>query len=114
MENAAALGARGTPPKILARRGPVGALVRWLLGRKLYRINVPRFAPAGFNFGYCYEASPVIAYDGENAPLYTMGEATPSTVPGCRIRISGSRKASQSMIALIGLHACALRSGSGH
>ncbi len=85
MENAAALGARGTPPEVLSKRGPVGALVRWLLGRKLYRINVPQFAPSGLNFGYYYDASPIIAYDGETAPLYTMGETTPATVPGCRM-----------------------------
>ena len=85
MENAAALGARGTPPAVLSRKGPIGAVVRWLLGRKLYRINVPQFAPSGLNFGYYYDASPIIAYDGAAAPLYTMGETTPSTVPGCRL-----------------------------
>jgi hypothetical protein len=36
------------------------------------------------NFGYFYESSPVIAYDGEQHPAYTMGQFTSSTVPGCR------------------------------
>ena len=85
MENAAALGAGGAPPAILSNRGPVAAIVRFLLGRKLYRINVPQFAPSGLNFGYYYDASPIIAYDGEKAPAYTMGETTPSTAPGCRM-----------------------------
>src|SRR6185369_905594 len=30
------------------------------------------------------QASPIIAYDGEQAPIYTMGTFTSSTVPGCR------------------------------
>jgi len=38
----------------------------------------------GLNFGYFYDASPIIAYDGEAAPGYTMYDFTPSTVPGCR------------------------------
>jgi hypothetical protein len=36
------------------------------------------------NFGYFYDASPIIAYDSETAPAYTMYDFTPSTVPGCR------------------------------
>ena len=45
---------------------------------------MPQFAAAGLNFGYSYGASPIIRYDGETAPGYTMGAYTPSTVPGCR------------------------------
>src|SRR6516162_425558 len=40
---------------------------------------------AGVNFGYFYDRSPIIAYDGEQAPTYTMGTFTSSTVPGCRV-----------------------------
>lgn len=47
-------------------------------------MNEPQFAAAGLNYGYAYHDSPIIAYDGENAPSYTMGSYTPSTVPGCR------------------------------
>jgi hypothetical protein len=36
------------------------------------------------NFGYFYDRSPIVAYDGEQAPPYTMYDFTPSTVPGCR------------------------------
>lgn len=36
------------------------------------------------NFGYYYDASPIIAYDGETPPAYAMGSFTPSTVPGAR------------------------------
>ena len=39
----------------------------------------------GLNFGYFYSGSPIIIADGEHrAPPYSMGEFTPSTVPGCR------------------------------
>ena len=43
-----------------------------------------QFCCGGLNFGYFYDRSPIIAYDGEAAPAYTMGRFTPSTVPGCR------------------------------
>ena len=43
-----------------------------------------QFCCAGLNFGYFYDRSPIIAYDGEAPPAYTMGGFTPSTVPGCR------------------------------
>jgi aromatic ring hydroxylase-like protein len=36
------------------------------------------------NFGYFYADSPVIAYDGEAHPAYSMGRFTSSSVPGCR------------------------------
>ena len=51
---------------------------------KAYELNVQQFCCAGLNFGYYYDGSPLIAYDGEAAPAYTMGGFTPSTVPGCR------------------------------
>ena len=63
----------------------LGKLVRKRLGRQLYDINWPQFACAGLNFGYYYDDSPVIHYDGADAPSYDMGAATPSTVPGCRL-----------------------------
>ena len=45
---------------------------------------MPQFCCGGLNFGYFYDRSPIIAYDGETAPPYTMDQFTPSTVPGCR------------------------------
>jgi hypothetical protein len=45
---------------------------------------VQQFAAAGLNFGYSYDSSPIISYDGEPAPKYTMGSYTPATAPGCR------------------------------
>ena len=54
-------------------------------GGMMCEINVPQFCCGGLNFGYFYERSPIVAYDGEAAPAYTMYDFTPSTVPGCRV-----------------------------
>lgn len=50
----------------------------------MYDLNVKQYCCGGLNFGYFYDASPLIAYDGARAPGYTMDQFTPSTVPGCR------------------------------
>jgi len=84
MENAAALGGGAVPPA-LADLGEEGAALRSMLGPVLYEINAPQFAPVGLNFGYFYGHSPIIAYDDESPPSYTMGTITHSTAPGCRM-----------------------------
>jgi 2-polyprenyl-6-methoxyphenol hydroxylase-like FAD-dependent oxidoreductase len=61
-----------------------GLEARTALGSAAYELNVQQFAAAGLNFGYSYVRSPIISYDGEPAPDYSMGKYTPSTVPGCR------------------------------
>lgn len=61
-----------------------GRQARRRLGEAAYALNVQQFAAEGLNFGYAYTDSPLIAYDGERPPAYTMGSYTPSTVPGCR------------------------------
>lgn len=71
-------------PAELDADGPAGDAARAEFGRACYELNVQQFAAAGLNFGYVYDASPIISYDGEAAPEYTMGSFTPSTVPGCR------------------------------
>lgn len=63
---------------------PEGETARRELGRQTYELNVQQYAAAGLNFGYFYDDSPIIAYDGGEHPPYTMGSFTPSTVPGCR------------------------------
>ena len=63
---------------------PGGALARERVGAGAYALNVQQFACAGLNYGYYYEGSPLIAYDSERAPAYTMHDYTPSSVPGCR------------------------------
>jgi hypothetical protein len=50
----------------------------------MLKMHTPQFCCGGLNFGYFYDRSPLIEYDGEEAPPYTMDHFTPSTVPGCR------------------------------
>jgi 2-polyprenyl-6-methoxyphenol hydroxylase-like FAD-dependent oxidoreductase len=61
-----------------------GERARAAFGRQAYDLNVQQFAAAGLNFGYSYDSSPIISYDGEPAPEYTMGSYTQATAPGCR------------------------------
>jgi 2-polyprenyl-6-methoxyphenol hydroxylase-like FAD-dependent oxidoreductase len=64
--------------------GPEGDAVRARIGKEAYDLNVNQYCCGGLNFGYFYEGSPLIAYDGTTPPAYTMYDFTPSTVPGCR------------------------------
>jgi len=77
--------ARAEVPAAIEAPGPEGDAIREKFGRLMYDINVPQFCCGGLNFGYFYQGSPLIAYDGEAAPPYTMYDFTPSTVPGCRV-----------------------------
>lgn len=76
---------RNTLPPEIEDDTPEGAAARQRIGDAAYALNVQQYACAGLNYGYYYDASPVIAYDGEAAPAYTMHDYTPSTVPGCRL-----------------------------
>ena len=71
-------------PDNLEELGPEGDIVRARIGKEAYDHNVGQFCCGGLNFGYFYDASPIIAYDGEGAPEYTMYDFRQSTVPGCR------------------------------
>lgn len=64
--------------------GPVGEAARAAAGAALYALNVRQYCCAGLNFGYFYDRSPLICYDDEQHPAYSMDHFTPSTVPGCR------------------------------
>jgi len=75
---------RTTLPPEIEDATPEGAAARAQVGKAAYELNVQQFACAGLNYGYFYDASPLIAYDGEAAPGYTMFDYTPSTAPGCR------------------------------
>jgi 2-polyprenyl-6-methoxyphenol hydroxylase-like FAD-dependent oxidoreductase len=76
--------ARRAVPANIEAQGPEGERAREEVGREAYALNVQQFCCAGLNFGYYYEGSPIIAADDEAPPPYTMGDFTPSTVPGCR------------------------------
>ena len=58
--------------------------VRAALGQQMLAMHTPQFCCGGLNFGSFYDRSPIIAYDGEAPPPYSMDGFTPSTVPGCR------------------------------
>jgi 2-polyprenyl-6-methoxyphenol hydroxylase-like FAD-dependent oxidoreductase len=76
--------ARAEVPAAIEDAGPDGDAVRERFGRMVYELNVPQYCCGGLNFGYFYDRSPIIAYDGEAPPAYTMYDFAPSTVPGCR------------------------------
>jgi hypothetical protein len=72
-------------PDDIEAPGPAGDVVRAQVGSAAYELNVHQYCCGGLNFGSFYDASPIIAYDEEAAPGYTMSGFTPSTVPGCRV-----------------------------
>ncbi len=85
MNHAIALGRqREAVPDNIEAPGAAGEGARARIGRALYELNVNQYCCGGLNFGTFYDASPIIAYDGEAAPPYTMYDFRPSTVPGCR------------------------------
>lgn len=76
--------ARGAVPPNIEAPGPEGEAQRLAVGREAYELNVQQYCCAGLNFGYYYTGSPIIATDDAQAPAYSMGGFTASTVPGCR------------------------------
>lgn len=76
---------RGSVPEDIEDPGPEGARKRAELGRRAYDLNVQQYCCGGLNFGYYYDKSPIILYDGHEQPSYTMYDFEPSTVPGCRV-----------------------------
>lgn len=76
---------RSSVPDNIEEASAAGQQARAALGQESYDLNVQQFACAGLNFGYYYDKSPIIAYDGGVAPEYSMGSYTPSTVPGARL-----------------------------
>jgi hypothetical protein len=74
----------GPLPDAIEQPGPAGDAVRSRIGEQAYKVIVAGMCCGGLNFGYYYENSPVIAYDGETAPGYTLYDFHQSTVPGCR------------------------------
>ncbi len=75
---------RGTVPQEIEERSARGERARAAIGRAAYDLNVQQYCCGGLNFGYFYDRSPIIAYDGASPPRYTMADFTTSTVPGCR------------------------------
>jgi 2-polyprenyl-6-methoxyphenol hydroxylase-like FAD-dependent oxidoreductase len=72
------------PPAELEEDSAAGRAAREKIGAYMLANDAPQFACIGLNFGYFYDNSPIIAYDGASAPEYGLAEYTPSSVPGCR------------------------------
>jgi len=68
----------------IERQDGIGETTRAAIGKETYELYVQQQCCGGLNFGYFYADSPVIAYDGEAHPGYSMGGFTSSSVPGCR------------------------------
>ncbi len=79
------LSQRRTVPDEIEQPGPEGDAVRKQVGQAAYDLNVQQYCCAGLNFGYFYDRSPIIAYDGAEQPGFTMADFTPSSTPGCRL-----------------------------
>ncbi len=82
---AKAIAERTQIPANFLDRTPDGARAREAIGHEAETLHVEQFACAGLNYGYFYDSSPIIQYDGEDMPGYTMADYSPSTVPGCRL-----------------------------
>jgi 2-polyprenyl-6-methoxyphenol hydroxylase-like FAD-dependent oxidoreductase len=63
---------------------PEGERARDAVCRGLIASDSQQFDPRGLNFGVAYENSPVIAYDGDPAPAFSVREYVPTDTPGCR------------------------------
>ena len=75
---------RRVVPSNIEEDSTIGEAVRAEFGQTLYDLNVQQYCCGGLNFGYYYDQSPLIVYDKEKQPPYTMADFTPSIVPGCR------------------------------
>lgn len=80
----------------IERPDAAGEAARAAVGQAAYPLDLEQQCCGGLNFGYFYDGSPIIAYDGEQAPTYTMGTFTSSTVPGVARRTSGSKSGARS------------------
>lgn len=72
-------------PAEIEAPGQEGEAVRSKIGKAAYELNVRQYCCGGLNFGYFYDRSPLIHYDGQTHPEYGMALFTSSTVPGCRL-----------------------------
>jgi len=68
----------------IERNDEVGEKTRAEIGKQARDLYIQQQCCGGLNFGYYYEGSPLIAYDGAPHPAYSMGTFEPSSVPGCR------------------------------
>jgi 2-polyprenyl-6-methoxyphenol hydroxylase-like FAD-dependent oxidoreductase len=72
-------------PANVESAGADGAAARARIGAEAHAIDYQQQCASGLNFGYFYDRSPIIAYDGARQPGYTISDFTSSTIPGCRL-----------------------------
>ena len=86
--------ARGAVPPESRSRDPKATPSAPRTGRASYELNVQQFCCAGLNFGYFYDRSPLIAYDGEAQPAYSDGRLhglDRAGLPGAAFLAAGGR-----------------------
>jgi hypothetical protein len=71
-------------PAEIEQDNPAGEAARAAIGKQARDLYIQQQCCGGLNFGYFYEGSPIIAYDGAPHPEYSMGQFTSTSVPGCR------------------------------
>jgi 2-polyprenyl-6-methoxyphenol hydroxylase-like FAD-dependent oxidoreductase len=71
-------------PVEIEQDNPAGEAARAAIGQQARDLYIQQQCCGGLNFGYFYEGSPIVAYDGAAHPDYSMGQFTSTTVPGCR------------------------------
>jgi 2-polyprenyl-6-methoxyphenol hydroxylase-like FAD-dependent oxidoreductase len=71
-------------PAEIEEDSAAGEEARSAIGKQARDLYIQQQCCGGLNFGYFYEGSPIIAYDGNPHPEYSMGQFTSATVPGCR------------------------------
>ena len=75
---------RSEIPSDIEENTPEATIRREAFAKEVYELNVAQYCCSGLNFGYYYDKSPIISYDGEKQPDYAMNKFVSSTVPGCR------------------------------
>ncbi len=75
---------RRNVPADIEEDTPAGEASRKQVGDQSHDLEIKQQCSAGLNFGYFYADSPIIAYDKDKQPAYSMHEHEASTVPGCR------------------------------
>ena len=73
----------------IEREDAIGEAMRAKIGQEAYDLYVQQQCCGGLNFGYFYAGSPIIAYDGAEHPVYSMGRSIRPRFPVVGRRIFG-------------------------
>ena len=72
------------PGDVLDADTPEGTELRKRLEEEILREKTSQFVSHGIALGYRYDASPIVAGDGTEAPPLTVAQYVPTTYPGAR------------------------------